>query len=193
MAVMTAIKRLWPLVLIGLLSASSAGHADSLYQSPEDFVRSTFGAIPEPSLLWLTKSHQEQISHLLGHPYPQARLRYWRQGAKSVWILDEIGKEYPITAGFIIQERQIARAQVLIYRETRGQEIHLPSFLAQFTGNSLQGDTLERKIDALAGATLSVNAMVKMAQLALLLDQLSLAEIKPGSAQPQKPDLNTRP
>ena len=60
---------------------------------------------------------------------------------------------------------------MLINRETRGMEIHLPSFLAQFKDNKIDGDTLAHKVDGIAGATMSVNAMVKMAQLALLLNK----------------------
>lgn len=160
---------------LGLFFATIA-YADTTYQSPDDFARE---AIPQdaaqpplkPSVLWLDKSIQDDISKILGHTYPQARLRYWRKDNTSVWILEEIGKEYPITAGFIISDDQILRAQVLIYRETRGMEIHLPAFLNQFKGNKLDKDKLTQKVDGISGATMSVNAMVKMAQVALLLNR----------------------
>jgi hypothetical protein len=161
-----------------LLFISVVSHADTTYQAPDDFVRE---AIPQdvtqplkPNVLWLDKSTQDDITKILGHPYPQARLRYWRKDNVSVWILEEIGKEYPITAGFIISDDRILRAQVLIYRETRGMEIHLPGFLAQFKENKLDGDKLSNKVDGIAGATMSVNAMVKMAQVALTLNRKAL-------------------
>ena len=90
-------------------------------------------------------------------------------------MLDEIGKEYPITAGFVIQGDHIQRAQVLTYRETRGMEIHSPGFLAQFNGSSLKDQELSHKVDGIAGATLSTQAMVKMAKAALLLNQKAMA------------------
>lgn len=90
-----------------------------------------------------------------------------------MWILDEIGKEYPITAGFVIADHKIQRAQVLIYRESRGMEIHLPAFLAQFVNAYLDGDRLSNKIDGITGATLSVAAMTRMARTALLLNDLA--------------------
>lgn len=161
--------------LLALLLPALAVRADTTYQSPDDFVREAVqGSDAQPVLpkvFWLDKAAQEEISKILSHPYPQARLRYWRKGATSVWILEEIGKEYPITAGFVITGDQISRAQVLVYRETRGMEIHLPGFLKQFTGRHLDANKLDHKIDGIAGATLSVNAMVKMAQVALLLNQ----------------------
>jgi len=88
-------------------------------------------------------------------------------------MLDEIGKEYPITAGFVVSDNHIERAQVLIYRESRGDEIHLPAFLRQFIGSGLDGERLSNKIDGITGATLSVNAMQRMARAALVLNQLA--------------------
>src|ERR1700712_4434363 len=77
---------------LGLFLASIA-YADTTYQSPDDFVRE---AIPQdatqpslkPSVLWLDKSIQDDITKILGHSYPQARLRYWRKDNTSVWILE---------------------------------------------------------------------------------------------------------
>lgn len=168
-------KQLLAVLALSLAAICQWVCADTTYQTPEDFIHEAFPAAqvgePKASVFWLDKAAQDDISKILGHAYPQARLRYWRQGITSVWILEEIGKEYPITAGFIISEDKITRAQVLIYRETRGMEIHLPGFLAQFNNNSLAGDKLTHKIDGIAGATMSVNAMVKMAQVALLLNR----------------------
>jgi hypothetical protein len=149
------------------------GLADTVYQTPEDFLHEVFGSEIKPSLLWLDKTAQESVTAILGHAYPQARLRYWRKATVSVWILEEIGKEYPITAGFVITENKISRAQVLIYRESRGAEIHLPAFLAQFKNLALGEEKFSDKIDSIAGATLSVNAMVKMAKVCLVLNKLT--------------------
>ena len=154
--------------------------ADTVYQTPELFIAEALSLqkdeIPTASVIWLDKNTQTELSKILGHTYPQARLRYWisnKNGIKNqthVWILDEIGKEYPITAGFVVENKTIQRAQVLIYRETRGAEIHLPQFLAQFRSTHLTENGLSKSVDGIAGATLSVNAMKKMAQAALLLD-----------------------
>lgn len=161
------------LFCIALLLAclGQQSYADTVYETSENFLKDAFAEEVKPSVIWLDKATQEEISKILGHPYPQARISYWRKGNTSVWILDEIGKEYPITAGFIVTDNYIARAQVLIYRETRGMEIHLPAFLARFKNNSLKDGKLANKVDSISGATLSANAMVKMAQLALVLNQ----------------------
>jgi hypothetical protein len=167
-------KRLASLALL-LAACCQWACADTVYQTQDAFLHDAFPSAqagePKPAVFWLDKAAQDDISKILGHPYPQARLRYWRQDTTSVWILEEIGKEYPITAGFIINVDRISRAQVLTYRETRGMEIHLPGFLAQFKDNTLTGDKLANKVDSIAGATMSVNAMVKMAQVALVLNR----------------------
>jgi hypothetical protein len=151
--------------------------ADTVHLSPDDFLRQTFSTPPQPALLWLDNAAQTQLIAVLGHRYPQARLRYWRIEKKTVWILDEIGKEYPITAGFVVSDSHIERAQVLIYRESRGDEIHLPAFLQQFThvrlDNKSSDAKLSKHIDGITGATMSVDAMRKMARAALVLNQLA--------------------
>ena len=152
--------------------------ADTVYLAPDDFLRQTFSEPPAPALLWLDNNAQTQLTAVLGHRYPQARLRYWRSANKTAWILDEIGKEYPITAGFVVTDNHIERAQVLIYRESRGDEIRLPAFLRQFVGAQLDdtnnaGNKLSKNIDGITGATLSVDAMRKMARAALVLNRLA--------------------
>lgn len=178
------------LFICGLITPLS--HADTTYLTPEIFLQETFAAkeqteIPKAEFLWLDNAAQSQIAAALGHPYPQARLRYWRtqqkDSKKTVWILDEIGKEYPITAGFVVVDKKIQRAQVLVYRESRGMEIHLPAFLAQFINARLTdekgGNQLSNKIDGITGATLSVDAMKRMARTALILDGIALEKATP--------------
>lgn len=157
---------------IVLLKAIASG-ADTVYLAPDDFLHQTFNDVPQPSVLWLDNDIQTKLTHVLGHRYAQARLRYWRVGNKTAWILDEIGKDYPITAGFVILDDHIERARVLIYRESRGDEIHLPAFLHQFDNATLEVDKLSKKIDVISGASLSVDAMWRMAQAALVLNRLA--------------------
>lgn len=151
----------------------SSAWADTTYLAPDEFLRQVFTDPPPPSLLWLDDATQARLVAVLGHRYPQARLRYWRAQKKTVWILDEVGKDYPITSGFVVADDHIERAQVLIFRESRGEEIHLPAFLRQFVGAALDDTHLSKKIDGITGATLSVDAMQRMARTALILDKLA--------------------
>jgi len=91
-----------------------------------------------------------------------------------VWILEETGKEELITAGFVVVGGRIDHVRVLVYRESRGQEVRQSSFVKQFKDAKLaRGNRLDRDIDGIVGATLSVGAMERMARLALLFDRLS--------------------
>lgn len=155
------------------LGAPVAVHGE-VYQEPGAFVTEVFGSAPAPKVLWLTKDLQAQAAAILGHPPAQLRQRYWSEGGKSVWILEETGKEELITAGFVVIDGRIDHARVLVYRESRGQEVRQASFLKQFKDAKLaQGNRLDRGIDGIVGATLSVGAMERMARLALFFDRLS--------------------
>jgi hypothetical protein len=66
---------------------------------------------------------------------------------------------------------EILDVKVLIFRESRGWEVRYPFFTDQFKDATLTAErNLDRKIDGISGATLSVNALTKLARLALFLD-----------------------
>ncbi|RMF14577.1 MAG: FMN-binding protein [Alphaproteobacteria bacterium] len=171
-------------VMMTLLLPGSPPRADEVIEPPASFLTGAFdGSPPTPAILWLTPEIQQQVEAVLGHRLAGLRLRYWRKGERSVWILNEIGKEEPITAGFVVESGRIVRVSVLVYRESRGYEIRYPQFRGQFEGVGLDAQgRLDRPIDGIAGATLSVNAMIRMARTALLLDRLSM----PRSDGPQE-------
>lgn len=132
---------------------------------------------PKAETLWLTKDVAVQAEKILGHAPKQVTIRYWKNNLKTAWILDEIGKEEPITAGFVIQAGKLNQVVVLNYRENRGGEVRYPHFLKQYQGADLQKDyQLDKTIDGISGATLSVRAMGRMARLALYFDHVSHAE-----------------
>lgn len=153
-----------------LLAAASAAAGD-VYLAPEDFLAEVFrGDVPEAETLWLSGELQQRAKDILGHSYAALRVRYWRRAERTAWILEEIGKERPITTGYVVDGGSIERVQVLIYRESRGWEVRYPSFTEQFDGASLGDDgRLDRHIDGISGATLSVRALKKLARLALVL------------------------
>lgn len=160
--------------LIGL-SEGVARAADEVYQTPETFIAESFeGGTPEPRMLWLTRPVKEGVKTILGHDYPALRIRYWAEGERTAWILDEIGKVKPITTGIVVDGGRIRRLNVLIYRESHGWEVKHPFFTDQFIDATLTSKrVLDRRIDGIAGATLSVNALEKLARLALYLDERS--------------------
>lgn len=114
----------------------------------------------------------EEVEAILNHRPASLRLRYWSDAGRTVWILDEIGKELPITTGFVVEKGEIVLTRVLEFRESRGWEVRYDFFTDQFRGASMNGDgKLDRTVDGITGATLSVRAVTRLAQLALLLDR----------------------
>lgn len=166
--------RFLPLLL--LWGCASALALDRVYLEPEAFVAGAFGGTaPAPKTLWVSRNMGAELTEILGHPPRQLRQRYWSDGAKSAWILEEIGKEDFITAGFAVKDGHIDEARVLVYRESHGGEVRYPAFLNQFRGAALSGNRLDRRIDGISGATLSVRSMERMARAALYLDRVSRA------------------
>jgi len=147
--------------------------AGGVYQEPADFINQVFdNTPPKPEVLWLDKALKKDIADILDHKYKGLRIRYWHADNKSVWILDEIGKEKSITVGIVIKNKKIEFVKVLVFRESRGWEIRHDFFTNQFKQASLKEDQqLDRHIDNISGATLSVRAVRKLARIALLLDE----------------------
>jgi len=160
-----------PYFLLLILLQTVTVFADDAYQSQEDFLLEAFnGVTPEPGIIWLKSDIKKTASNILGHPYPGLRIRYWGEGDRSAWILEEIGKVKPITVGLVVNDGGLEKIRVLAFRESRGWEVRYPFFTDQFTGIGLTDDNyLNRPIDGISGATLSVRALKKLARLALYL------------------------
>ena len=158
--------------LAWLLAATPAA-ARGTYLPPADFIQQSFAnQPPAPQLLWFNKELQQSVNTILGHDYPALRLRYWRQQQRSAWVLEEIGKEQPITLGIVVNAGAIEALEVLIFRESRGSEIRHPFFTRQFDKVILNQDAqLSGTVDGISGATLSVRAATRLARLALLFHQ----------------------
>ncbi len=144
---------------------------NNVYETPDAFVSRHFnGTPPKPSMLYPDAILKQKIKDILGHRYSKFRIRYWLKDTRSVWVLEEIGKERPITSGFVVNSGSLEVVKVLIFRESRGWEVRYDSFSNQFTGARLtQLLTLNHNINNITGATLSVRAVTKLARLALLL------------------------
>ncbi len=143
------------------------------YQSTENFLSEAFNQqIPKPKALWMKKELQANASKILDHKPGFLRTRYWKNNEQSVWILNEIGKTKPITVGVVIKNQKIEKIKVLAFRESRGWEVKHDFFTNQFKQIQLNDNLrLSSAIDGISGATLSVNALKKIAKLALFFDQ----------------------
>ena len=153
------------------VGASISGGLEQFYKfniKPEVFLAEVFGPdVPVAQTMVVNGSIPSMIQ-----PLPQ-RIRYWRANGRTAWIFDELGKEgyLPTTCGFVVRDDAIEQAKVLIYRESRGEQVGQPSFLQQLVGAKVVGDSLTASVDNISGATYSVKMMQRMARTALVLDQ----------------------
>ncbi|KIO36544.1 FMN-binding protein [Shewanella sp. cp20] len=159
-------------LIIASLFTAFCVQAASVYQSSEDFISQAFaGPMPKAKVYWLEDSDKLVIEDILAHKFNKMRLRYWLHEGETVWILEEIGKESPITVGIHVKDKAIVQTKVLVYRESRGDEVRHEFFTDQFKQARLTEEhQLDRKIDGITGATLSVRALTKLSRIALYLD-----------------------
>jgi len=169
---MKHVTALVTLLLLGPAIAGPGGEAGR-YLETDEYVRGAFGAQPPPpQTLWIAGELRDTVERVLGHRFNALRVRYWHDGATSVWVLDEIGKEMPITIGVTVSAAAISNVRVLEFRESRGWEVRYPFFTDQFVNARLRPDErLDRSIDGITGATLSVGAVTRIARVALVLDE----------------------
>jgi hypothetical protein len=175
--------KLRPVILALLMLVLQDAAARGVYQDPDAFLNEIFaGEPPRPQVLWLRGEIKKTAEEILGHRYGSLRVRYWQQGDRTAWILEEIGKEEPITTGLVVRRGRMERLRVLVYRESRGGEVRYDFFTDQFRDASLGADqALDRTIDNISGATLSVRALTKLARLALYFDgQVTASHVAPS-------------
>ena len=168
---MSLTRRILSLLMVPAVLLPATVFPASVYETQPEFLDRAFsGSPPEPAMLWLSGDRKSGVRQLLGHDYPALRLRYWCRDRRSAWVLEEIGKDLPITVGIIIDRGTIRDLRVLTYRESRGGEVATPAFTDQFIDASLDGGRLNVPIDGISGATLSVQALTKLAAVALFLN-----------------------
>ncbi|MCO4798335.1 MAG: FMN-binding protein [Colwelliaceae bacterium] len=146
--------------------------AKGTYQTTEQFLKSVFqGEQAKAKSIWLKGDDKKIIESIMSHKYNRLRIRYWQLNDETVWVLDEIGKEKPITVAIHIHGKTIQQVKVLAFRESRGDEVRHSFFTDQFMNATLTEDhQLTEHIDGITGATMSVRALTKVARLALWLN-----------------------
>jgi hypothetical protein len=162
----------WRIGLAAVLWMAAFSVVAEEYLGRDEFLDLAFGdAEPTMQTLWMTKDTKAAAIEAVGWIPLALRLRYWQEGERTAWILEDIGKDKPITLGITVAGQQIERVDVLAFRESRGWEIRYPFFTSQFSGLTLAEDGyLSEPIDGITGATLSVRAVERVARLALWLD-----------------------
>ena len=157
---------------------SSAALGKGIYQTVPEFLTEVFSPEePQQEYLWLTPELKTSAGEIMKHSVRGLRVRYWLLGTKTVWVMEEIGKELPITIGVVVnqdstKQSSIEQVKILAFRESRGWEVRYPAFTAQYLDAKMTPEKkLDTHIDGITGATLSVRAVTKVATLALFYHQ----------------------
>ena len=161
--------------LAGLATSNTlaAGHSDTDRALAAGFIEQVFGS-PQPAaeVIWMSGDTKKAVHAALGERPAFLRQRYWRQGRRSAWVMDQIGKERPITFGVVIDDGRIESLRILAFRESRGGEIRHAFYTDQYRHAKLDSkQQLDQNIDGITGATLSHRAASKVSRLALILHQ----------------------
>jgi len=178
------VLRRLPILLLLVSVASFAEGEAGQYQTRSEFLIESFGHDkPASSIVWINNELRANATEVLGHAPAMLRMRYWYEGPRTAWIIDEIGKEQNITFGVVIENGEVQSLRVLHFRETRGWEIRYPFFTRQFSALRLTNDgSLSHGIDGISGATLSVKAATRSANFALVLDEYTRTTSQTASA-----------
>lgn len=165
-------------LLAGLMLMAGTAAAEQYdLLSERDFLAAAFaGERPQAGKLRVTPELASELAAIFRHRFRDEKIRYWQAGPRTAWRLEEIGKEKPISIGVVVDNARLVSIAVLVYREGHGMEVAEPAFTAQFPGAALhdsdeERNRLDRDIDNITGATLSVRAMTRTARAALLLDR----------------------
>lgn len=162
----------WILCIPLLITSVTIFAGEQVYQTPEVFLSKAFGNTPEPERIILSGELGKDVKKILGHRYKKIRVPYWQSECRTGWILEEIGKERYITTGFIVNSQGLEKVKVLIFRESRGWEVKHDYFGEQFKNAKLaKKNKLDKRIDNITGATMSVDAVTNISRMALLLHE----------------------
>jgi len=149
-----------------------------IYATPEEALKRLLpeaDAIREEQIA-LTAEQKQAVEQLIDTRIKEERYTLWHASRQNTPIgnavqVEAIGKERPIT--FLVAANPsgaILGIEVLIYRESRGDEIRSGRFMKQFAGKTLSAPLkLGQDIDAISGATLSSRATAYAAKKALAL------------------------
>lgn len=96
------------------------------------------------------------------------------------FIDDQMGQHQPITfAVKLSAEGVVLRQEIMVYRETRGDEIRDPRFRKQFKGKTVADRLRPNKdIDCVSGATISSRAITVGVRRALVLFDAAITSRK---------------
>jgi Na+-translocating ferredoxin:NAD+ oxidoreductase subunit G len=170
------------LPLVVALAAIPAARADQVYFTPRDLLADFFRTSQNVTYkkLQLDDAARARLAHRLGYtPEKQSYTFYVATTAGHTdgyaFIDEEKGEHLPITFAVKLSPAgKIERQEIVIYRESRGDEVRDDQFRHQFVGKGASDAiTAGQDIVAVSGATISSRAMaVGVKRAVVLFDEL---------------------
>ncbi len=180
--------RLAAVLLVALVICARTARADQVFLREADAARALFGGgvSSRRATLELSDGQLGDLSRALGrrvevrsYPYLEILSEPQSPGDRGrllgyVFPLDVIGQSMPITfAVGVKQDGALQDIQVMVYRETHGDEVRERRFRAQFSGRTLKDPLVVGKdIDAISGATISSHSAAYAARKGLALAEI---------------------
>lgn len=166
-----------------LLSLTSTAQADKTYFTKKQVLKDFFPSSDKVSFekFTPTKAQRSSLHRRLG--YALARTSYYIFVASSTspsgsnvidgyaFIDDQMGQHKPITfAVKLSPDGVVLRQEVMVYRESHGDEVCSRRFSKQFNGKTVTDALRPNKdIDSISGATISSRAITMGVKRALVL------------------------
>ncbi len=179
-------RRFFLLMMMGIAGVfcpaiDASNYVVTDYATVQDAVTESFGGPVDLSTqtIKIDANQRARIERQLGSRWPVTSVEYKvvsKQGNRLglALILDEVGKQYPITFCVTLGlKNDIRGISVLTYREPIGADIRKSRFKKQFLKKStLDLDQLDDAIVPITGATLSSWAAVTVVKKALIIGAL---------------------
>jgi len=176
------------------IAAAPAG-AETVYQTPRSLLGEFFPRSERVSFqrFALSEDARARLARRLGYPLRRASYVFYVASTGGhvdgyALIDDEPGQTEPITFGVKLSpDGTVERADILVYREPRGDEVRCRRFLDQLRGKTVRQPVQAGvDVDAVSGATISSHAIATGVKRALVLyDELIAQPARASHAQAQ--------
>ena len=174
-------NRVFVMVMLAVVAAAGAARADHVYLVENEASKAIF---PESTgadarELDLGDAELKALEQRLGKRVEVRQYRYLdvtKGGALvgRVFFLDVVGQSKLIGFGVgVTPDGALVDVEVMIYRETQGDQIREARFRRQFAGKRLENPiALGKDIDAVSGATISSRSAAYAGRKALALEEI---------------------
>lgn len=173
-------KTIFPAVTLALVASTSGFAAE--YLTAEQARQAMFpGAAFEAVALTLTPEQAKIVSKKSGVKLRSPTIRVWRASTGGWFFVDEVlGKHEFITYAVGVDARgAVVGVEVLVYRESYGQQVGEAAWRAKFVGKTATSPLrLDEDIPNISGATLSSRHVMEGVKRILAIHELTLAANK---------------